>query len=400
MTQPGDKTWFHVDMDAFYAAVEQHDNPEFRNKPVIVGARPGNRGVVAACSYEARAYGVHSAMPISKAYRLCPDGIYIKPRIERYSRISRIIMDIFTNFSPEVQQISIDEAFINMTGTEKLFGPPLEAGKKIKQAVLRQTGLTISTGIANSKFLAKLASDHDKPDGLYEIKPENALEFIDSSPLKKLWGIGSKTLTRLKEFGINTTRELRSVSIHDLESLFGKASSLYLYNAARAVDPGIYNSDAKSKSVSMERTFETDITDNDTIHSLLLDMSHSLMYRLLDNDYSSSTIQLKLRFSDFTTITVRRTLPAPVNSSCRLYECLSELLASRWDKREAIRLIGAGAMQIKKGTMPIQNELFETKKTKQRKFEQAIFNIKKRYSKNIISKARLLKAADKKEGRQ
>jgi len=189
-------------MDAFYASVEQADNPRYIGKPVIIGASPGQRGVVAACSYEARKYGVHSAMPVSQAYARCRDGVYLPVRMSRYQEVSRIIMSAFNDFTPEVTQISIDEAFLNMTGTDKLFGTPVETASKIKERIKSDTDLNISIGIAHNKFLAKLASDYKKPDGLYIVEKGKEIEFIDSLKLGDLWGLGKKTLARLENIGI------------------------------------------------------------------------------------------------------------------------------------------------------------------------------------------------------
>ena len=202
--------YLHADLDAFFASVEQLDHPEYRGKPVIVGGLPEDRrSVVSTASYEARKYGVHSAMPTAKAYQLCPDGIYVRGRMERYSELSYRIMSIFKDFSPDVQQLSIDEAFIDLTGTEGLFGPPEQTAMKIKQRVKDETGLTVSIGLAPTKYLAKIASDMKKPDGFYEIKAGEEKDFMLSLPLKKVWGIGDKTYENLHKSGLFTTRYLR-----------------------------------------------------------------------------------------------------------------------------------------------------------------------------------------------
>ena len=229
--------WFHVDMDAFYAAVEQLDNPEFRGKPVIVGGT-GNRGVVSACSYEARKFGVHSAMPMYQALRLCPQAIRTGVHMERYSAISRNVIQILQTFSPVVQQISIDEAFLEMTGTERLFGTPRQAAILLKNRVKNETGLVISVGIGQSKFIAKMASDYDKPDGLCRVSPGKEIAFIDAVGLKKLWGIGDSTLKNLGRHGIATTAQLRDYGMEHLQRLFGNATGTYLYNVSHGIDPG------------------------------------------------------------------------------------------------------------------------------------------------------------------
>ncbi|MCI0479004.1 DNA polymerase IV, partial [Candidatus Uhrbacteria bacterium] len=213
--------FMHVDMDAFYASVEQHDNPAYQGKPVVVGALPGHRGVVSACSYEARTYGIHSAMPISEAYKLCPRAIYLPVRMERYQELSSRIMQILSRFTPDLQQMSVDEAFLDLSGTERLLGPPAQIARRIKEMVCEQTGLTISIGVAPSRYLAKLASERNKPDGLYIVEPGQEAEFVAALPLRKLWGIGKKTLGRLNSAGIHTVSGLRNHSRAELTELLG-----------------------------------------------------------------------------------------------------------------------------------------------------------------------------------
>ena len=206
--------YLHADLDAFFASVEQLDHPEYRGKPVIVGGLPQDkRSVVSTASYEARVFGVHSAMPSAKAYELCPQGIFVHGRMKRYSELSYQIMQIFSDFSPDVQQMSIDEAFIDLTGTEKLFGPPEQTAKKIKERVKKETGLTVSIGLAPTKYLAKLASDMQKPDGFYQIEEGTEEQFMLNLPLKKVWGIGDKTYEALKMAGLKTTRDIHEKSL-------------------------------------------------------------------------------------------------------------------------------------------------------------------------------------------
>ncbi|MFC2280755.1 MAG: DNA polymerase IV, partial [Treponema socranskii subsp. buccale] len=228
------KRFLHVDIDAFFASVEQLDNPALRGKPVIVGGLPGERrAVVSTASYEARVYGVHSAMPVAEAYRLCPSGIYLHGRHERYHEVSARIMDIFREYSPDVEQISIDEAFIDLTGTELLFGDPEQTALRLKKEVRDTTGLTVSVGLASTKYIAKLASEMSKPDGFFEVKPGDEERFMLSLPLKKIWGIGHKTLSRINQAGIFTARDLREKSEELLCVLFGKAAGNFLYNVVR-----------------------------------------------------------------------------------------------------------------------------------------------------------------------
>ncbi|MCK4515981.1 MAG: DNA polymerase IV, partial [Spirochaetaceae bacterium] len=245
--------FLHVDMDAFYASVEQRDNPKYIGRPVIVGAQPGHRGVVSACSYEAREFGIHSAMPISQAYRLCPNGVFLPVRMRRYQEVSSTIMSILTRFTPLLQQMSVDEAFLDLTGTERLFGPVVETARRIKSDVLRETNLTISVGVAPSKYLAKLASERDKPDGLCVVDPGDESVFVAGLPLKALWGVGKKMLSHLNALGVTTIAQLREYTKEDLSTHFGTAAAEYLHAVCRGEDPGLYSDHAHSHSISGER---------------------------------------------------------------------------------------------------------------------------------------------------
>ncbi|HRY80223.1 MAG TPA: DNA polymerase IV, partial [Spirochaetia bacterium] len=252
---------FHVDMDAFYASVEQLDRPELAGMPVIVGAAPGHRGVVSTCSYEARAFGVHSAMPISEAVRLCPGGIFLPVRMERYLELSRTVMDILGEFSPDLRQISVDEAFLDMTGTEGLWGAPREAATRLKEEVRNRTGLTVSVGAASNRYIAKIASGFRKPDGLTIVPPGGEEEFMSGLPIGKLWGAGEKTQERFRELGIRSVPQLRAIGKAGLSALFGNAGGAFLYAAACGQDPGIFRTEPGSRSMSTERTFGRDIAD-------------------------------------------------------------------------------------------------------------------------------------------
>lgn len=383
------KIIFHVDMDAFYAAVEQVDNPELKGRPVIIGARPGSRGVVSACSYEARKFGVHSAMPISEAYRLCPGGVFLPTRMSRYQEMSRIIMEIFKDFTPEIQQISVDEAFLDMTGTEKLFGTPEQAAQKIKTRVKQDTGLIISIGIAPNKLLAKLASDYDKPDGLYRVKKGSEENFIDSIALGALWGVGKKTLARLEELNITDPPTLRSIPEASLIRLFGKAGGEYLYRIVRGEDPGILRKETKSRSLSGEVTFEEDTGDTEVIKQVILDLAHQVMFRLLQRGLISSTVFVKVRFSDFTTTTAQKSLRRPVYSADEIFEVAHSLLEKRWTGGREIRLVGVGVSGVgPREKNPNQQELFEDPYDRKKKVEEAILLI--RAKGNRIEKASLI----------
>ena len=232
-----DHWYLHVDLDAFFASVEQLDHPEYRGKPVIVGGKPDDRrSVVSTASYEARAFGVHSAMPTFQAYKLCPQGIFVHGRMHRYAELSHQIMNIFRDYSPDVDQMSIDEAFIDLTGTEKLFGPPHETARQIKARVKEETGLTVSIGLAPTKYLAKIASGLSKPDGFYHIKAGEEENFMLNLPLNKVWGLGPKSLELIRSKGLNSTRDIYEKEYDTLEFLFGKNMAGFLYNVVRGIE--------------------------------------------------------------------------------------------------------------------------------------------------------------------
>ncbi|MCX7098972.1 MAG: DNA polymerase IV [Methylococcales bacterium] len=260
----------HIDMDAFYAAVEQRDNPQYRNKPLVVGGRPDSRGVVATCSYEARKFGIHSAMPASQAYRLCPQAIFVKPRFEVYKDASMAIRRIFSGYTELVEPLSLDEAYLDVTGVARCHGSATLMAKEIKQSVWRQTGLIASAGISYNKFLAKIASDINKPDGLYLITPQQGPGFIEQLAIGKFHGIGKATEKKMHALGIRTGSDLKKWPLPLLAQHFGK-SAQYYFNIAQGIDNRAVNNYRPSKSVGVEMTFQEDIGGRETIlHQLCL----------------------------------------------------------------------------------------------------------------------------------
>ncbi|MBT3272176.1 MAG: DNA polymerase IV [Spirochaetales bacterium] len=382
--------FFHVDLDAFYASVEQYDHPEHRGKPVIIGALPGHRGVVSACSYEARKFGIHSAMPISQAYRRCKHGIYLLPRMSRYQEVSKEVMAVFDDFSPVVHQISVDEATIDMTGTRRLLGSPEDAAKAMKKKVKEITGLNISIGIAPNRYLAKLASEFEKPDGLHRVLPGNEEAFLDKLRLKDLWGLGAKTLERLEELNIMSIQALRNFQEPLLQAMIGKAAGTYLYRVVRGINPGIYSLAPKSRSISSEQTFGADTKDRDAIRRALLDLSHQVMFRTLNENFKSKTIHLKLRLSDFTTTTSQTTLRHFISSAEEVFDTALSLLEKRWNGTEPIRLVGVGLTALEQAGEPEQGELFEDAYDRRKKVEEAVFSYSKSKKGGSIIKASLL----------
>ena len=383
--------YLHVDLDAFFASVEQLDHPEYRGKALIVGGLPGEkRAVVSTASYEARKYGVHSAMPVSRAFQLCPDGIFVHGNMKRYSELSYQIMNIFRDFSPDVQQISIDEAFIDLTGTEKLFGPPEETALKIKEEVKKQTGLTVSVGLAPTKYLAKIASDMNKPDGFYQIKEGQEESFMLNLPLKKVWGIGDKTLEALKAAGLRSTRDIHEKTREALVFMFGENTGSFLYNVVRGIETVDFDRKTKSHSISNERTFPYDLSDAYTAETTILELCHSVMFRLLREKSFSKTVMVKIRYEDFTTVSIQQTYSDYVLTLDSLYNRARELFERKYEKGRGIRLIGIALENIDTEQKPSQQSLFDDGTEKKQKVESAILKLETKHPEIKIHKARML----------
>ena len=387
-----EKVFFHVDLDAFFASVEQLDHPEYKGKPVIVGGLPGDRrAVVSTASYEARKFGVHSAMPVFQAAKQCPKGIFVRPNMKRYHEKSREVMSIFYNYSPDVRQMSVDEAFIDMTGTEKLFGKPLDAAKKLKAEVLGKTGLTVSIGIASTKYCAKIASGIKKPDGLFEIPNGKEQDFMLSLPLSKLWGAGKKTQEKLKNNGITSTKDIFCRSQKLLQSIFGQAAGLFLYNAVRGNEYEDFNSKQKNRSLSAETTYDFDLTDLYAIETALLELCHTVMFRSLKEKVRSKSVSLKIRYEDFSTVSVQESSERYVSSVDDLFERIKFLFAKKHNSRLSIRLLGVCLQNLEDDKEPRSKELFDFGEEKKRKLEQAILKAQQKDPSLKITKARLLK---------
>lgn len=359
----------HVDMDAYFASIEQRDNPELRGKPVIVGAGPHERGVVCAASYAARKFGVHSAMPSRTAYKLCPNGIFIRPDMKKYSRVSKQIMAILETFTPLVQPLSIDEAFLDVTGSTKIFGDALTIAKRIKAEIRAQTGLIASVGVAPNKFLAKLASDLDKPDGLTVISAEDKVKTLAPLPVAKLWGVGKTTEKRLHELGLRTIGDIQRLPIEDLRQRFGNMAD-HLHALAFGEDEREVETDDEAKSIGSEHTFATDTADGDQIKKCLLAQCEEVGTHLRRAQVAARTVQLKLRYADFTTVTRRRTLAQPTQDEMRLYEVAGQLLATECIAGKLIRLIGISGSNL----VPpeVQRDLFDRTSEKRTRLARAV----------------------------
>ena len=379
--------FFHIDLDAFFASVEILDNPEYRGKPLIIGT-PGPRHVASTCSYEARKYGVHSAMPMTEALRLCPNAICIPGRMHRYSEMSRRVMGIISSFAPGFLQVSVDEAFLDLTGMERIYPLPGKAARKLKDEIRKETGLTASIGVASSRFVAKLASDYRKPDGLTIVPRGKEEEFVSAVGLRKLWGIGDSMYQSLIRKGITSVEILRKYDENDLKHFFGESNGHYLYLVARGIDPGIYQGEAKSRSISAERTFYPDVFGYDALDSYLLEMSQEVMFRALDEKKVPRSVSIKLRYGDFTTISIQTTPVKPIYSSIDVYNISRELLRSKYNG-SGVRLIGVALQSIYDGSDVEQQDFFSEKEEKERKLEKTIIELKKKGSKLV--KARNLK---------
>lgn len=384
------RTILHLDMDAFFAAVEQSDHPEWRGKPVVVGADPRGgrgRGVVSTCSYEARRFGIHSAMPISKAWKLNPGAIYVQPRGRRYAEVSRQVMEILSHFSPDLEQISIDEAFLDITSTQKLFGGAEAMAKRIKAEIRKETNLSCSIGIAPSKFVAKIASDLRKPDGLVLV-PEGEVErFLAPLEIARLWGCGPKTVPLLQAMGIFTIGDLAACAQLELINKFGQVG-LHFWRLAHGLDERPVSDDHSAKSMSRESTFAADTGDEEEMRQTLLSLCDDLAYDMRRHEVRGRTITLKIRLADFSTFTRSRSLETATDTSAELFHHASELFASFNRKGARIRLLGVAVSQLQQGEG--QMDLFTPEAARKDKVDRIMDDVRKKFGTRAISRASLL----------
>jgi len=336
----------HVDMDAFYASVEMRDRPELRGKPVIVGGTAEGRGVVAAASYEARRFGVHSAMPAGRALKLCPQAIVIKPRMGRYAEVSEQIHEILQRYTPQIEPLSLDEAFLDVAGSLSLFGPADEIARRIKGDIRNELQLVASVGVAPNKFLAKLASDLKKPDALVVVDPQRIQEFLDPLPVSRLWGVGRVTQKEIVRMGVETIGEFRRLSQTEVEERFGKHGES-LWQLAHGLDDRRVVPDREAKSISHETTFAVDVRAREILRGRLLELTDLVGQRLRRHQVVGRTVQLKLRYADFSTITRSTTLAAPTNVTNEIWLAAAELFETKLPARRLeVRLIGVGLQQL------------------------------------------------------
>jgi DNA polymerase-4 len=363
--QDHSKHIIHLDMDAFYPSVEVLDNPALKGKPVIVGGS-SERGVVSSASYEARKFGIHSAQPIAKARRLCPDGIFLPVRMSRYQEISKQVFAIFHRFTPLVEPISIDEAFLDVTGSIRLFGQPDNIAKKIKKIILTETGLTISAGVASSKFVAKIASDIDKPDGLTVVHPDGVKDFLDPLPVKKMWGVGKKTRLLLSGLNINTFRDLRQTPVEVLGKKFGK-HGVKIHLLAMGIDERDVIPEHDMKSIGHEQTFLQDIMSLDVAKKELLVLGNKVARRMRHKGLNGKTVTLKVKYSDFVQITRSTSLPEPTDDGLEIYTAACRLLKKTEITKKPIRLLGVSLSQLSLSGIEIQLSLFDQNPSSQKR---------------------------------
>lgn len=338
-------TILHVDMDAFFAAVELLDHPELKGRPAIVG-HPGPRSVVTSATYEARRFGVRSAMPVSQALRLCPDAVILPPHMEKYREYSARVMAIFAEVTPLVEPLSIDEAFLDVSGARRLLGSPRRIAELIRSRVRDETGLTCSVGAASTKFVAKLASGRAKPDGLLVIPESETLAYLRPLPVGALWGVGASTQESLQRLGLRTVADLADTPLGVLQRAVGEASGRKLHDLANGIDPRDVTVESREKSVGHEVTFERDISEPDRLRRELLRLSSQVGARLRRNGLVGRTVALKLRFSDFRTVTRSRTLAEATNVGRRIYEEVTSIYDGLELGRTPIRLIGVRVEQL------------------------------------------------------
>jgi len=329
----------HVDMDAFYASVEQRDFPEYRGKPLIVGGSPEGRGVVAAASYEVRKFGVHSAMPAAQAVRLCPHAIFVKPRFEVYRKVSEQIREIFFQFTDLVEPLSLDEAYLDVTENHINLPSATLIAKKIKKLIKKETRLTASAGVAHNKFLAKIASDLDKPDGLAVILPEDAKEFLEQLEIGEFHGIGDATESKMKSLGIHNGMDLKAWSEIDLVEQFGKVGRHY-YRIVRGIDNREVRPDRIRKSIGKERTFSEDVDDLNWINNFLTELAGKISESMKTKKTAGKTVTLKVRYDDFETITRSTSFTHYINDASDIADTAKQLLEETEVGKRKVRLLG------------------------------------------------------------
>ena len=373
-------------MDAFYASVEVLDHPELAGLPVIVGGTPDGRGVVAAASYPARKFGVHSAMSAARARRLCPGAVFIAPRMERYAEVSRRIREIFGRYTPQIEPISLDEAFLDVTGSRRLFGDAEQIGRTIKKSICDELNLVASVGVAPNKFLAKLGSDLDKPDGFVVIDARSARDRIAHLPVGRIWGVGRKALVTLQRLGVHTVSELAAIDPGTLEAHFG-AGARRLQALARGEDDRAVVAHATARGLSAETTFSEDLDDAAQLRARVDSLSDRVARRVRQHGYAAHTITLKARYANFQTVTRSRTLPHPTQETAWIRTVARELLEVRLGRRgRALRLLGVGASGLVR-TSELSGALFDDPyREREQQIDRVMDSLRDRFGSGAIQR--------------
>lgn len=378
----------HVDMDAFFVSVELRTRPELRGKPVIVGF-PGERSVVLSGSYEARVFGVKSAMPMAVAYRLCPQAVIIEPRHKLYYEVSAQLMSIFGSVTELVEPLSVDEAFLDVTGAIRRLGPPRGIGELIRRRVSSELGITASVGIAETKFVAKIASTRCKPDGLLLIGPDETVPYLHSLPVGALWGVGAKTAEVLARMGIRTVADVAATPVGTLRRLLG-AGGEHVHRLSWGIDPRPVTPVRLEKSIGAEETFSVDTADDGLLHRELLRLSHRTAARLRSSGLVARTVALKLRFADFSTITRSRTVQTPMDSAQLIYAVAVQLLESVGDRPMSVRLVGIRAEQLDEAATASLQLTIDRRDENWRAAEQVLDQVTRKFGSKSVLPARLM----------
>ena len=380
----------HIDMDAFFALVEVRENPSLVGKQVIVGY-DGNRGVVLSATYEARKLGVHSAMPMSRALRLAPNAIVVEPDHEKYSEVSENVMAIFESVTPLVQPLSVDEAFLDISGAQKLMGTPTQIGEVIRARVSDEQGITCSVGVAPTMFVAKLATNFAKPDGLHVVPADKVIEFLHPLPIGALWGVGEKTGEQLARLGLVNVSDIANTPVKTLARVIGQAAAEHLYELSWGRDPRVVTPNQAEKSIGAERTFEADIDDPEEILAQILDLSNKVAKRLRAANYFSRTITIKVRFADFTSVTRSKSLPSSTDLATDIYATGKSLFEAMHLQRARIRLVGVRATGLVPASESSVQLEFSNRDSGWREAEAAMDQVSLKFGNSAVKPARLIK---------
>jgi DNA polymerase-4 len=390
-----ESTILHVDMDAFFASVEERDNPALKGKAVVVGT--GVRGVVSAANYEARKFGIHAAMPVGRAKRLAPHAIFVPPNMSRYSEVSSHIMEIFRSVTPLVEPLSLDEAFLDVTGAKRLLGDGREIAKQIRAKVEASEGITCSVGIATTKFIAKLASGRCKPNGMLEIAEDRVLEFLHPLPVNAIWGVGPKTNEELQKLGLRTVADIANTPRQTLIRALGEAAGASLYELSWGRDYRDVEPEEVDKSISAAETFDSDTEDQEIVLRELLRLTEKATYRMREKDFSARTISIKVRFADFKTISRSKTVPLAISATHEVFEVVKTLFLGLKLDRARIRLVGVSLDGLEDGIDASEQLVLGERENGWRQATAAMDKASARFGQGSVRPARLLDELDESE---